>query len=461
MFVPTQGGGKEIIMKVTKYTSGSDVLLKKDEILPSGGEMGGIINIEVSDEIIGKVKGYGVALTGASCYELSLMEPDKRKEFLNDIYSENGMNLNVARLPIGSCDNSRELYTYDDVPFDTELIHFSIEREKNYILPIIKEILEINPNIKFFASPWSPPGWMKTGGSICGGYMRDKYIDVYAEYIIKYIEAYKSEGINIYAITPQNEPNTDQSGKFPACIWNPEQEAKFILSLSKKLEKKGIDLDIWLFDHNFADWRRPLWTIEEYPEILNYCSSVAFHYYSGCIEMVDNITEKYPNIKFQFTEGGPRINDNYSLDWCKWGMMMSKALNRGFESFTGWNLMLDEIGDPNIGPYSCGGLVTLNSVTRELTYSGQYKAFSHFSRFVKRNADVYRCFAKNDGLNMSGFPNSYVPIEVSAVKNEDGSFVLNIVNANNSKRQLQIFYNGKWWYIEAMENTISTIVFED
>lgn len=117
---------------------------------------------------------------------------------------------------------------------DMKLENFSIERDMEYIVPMIKEIMKHNPNIKLFASPWSPPGWMKTEGSMCGGYMKWEYIDCYADYIIKYLQAYKKEGIEISAITPQNEPETHQGGHMPACIWHPDFEAKFVEVLRKK-----------------------------------------------------------------------------------------------------------------------------------------------------------------------------------------------------------------------------------
>lgn len=117
--------------------------------------------------------------------------------------------------------------------------------------------------------------------------MRTKYIDVFADYVIKYLKAYGAEGIHISAVTPQNEPDVDQYGKFPACIWNPDQEAQYIFTLSEKLKKENMDVDIWFHDHNFNGWRRVNWMLEEYPKLTEYCSSAAFHYYNGCIEMID------------------------------------------------------------------------------------------------------------------------------------------------------------------------------
>ncbi len=422
-------------MKVTKYTTNDSGVMRAEPVFTAGSECGAAQHIIIDKTPSNVCKGFGVALTGASCYELARMEPAARKKLLTDIYGKDGLNLSVARLAIGSCDYSAEIYTYDDVPGDIELKHFSIERDRAYILPMIKEILEIRPDLKFFASPWSPPGWMKTGGFICGGYMRTKYIDVFADYIIKYLEAYEKEGIHISALTPQNEPDVDQYGKFPACIWNPDQEAKYIFTLSDKLKAKGMDVDIWFHDHNFNGWRRVNWMLEEYPKLTECCSSAAFHYYNGCIEMIDRIKEEHPEIRFQFTEGGPRLKDCFADDWCKWGTMMAKALNHGCETFTGWNLMLDEEGRPNVGHCYCAGLVTLNSVTEELSYSGQYRAFNHFAHFIQNGAEIYRSRVANDGWEVFDFRNMQFETTSCAAKNPDGSLVVQVINPNSEKRQ--------------------------
>ncbi len=448
-------------VKVTKYTTNDSGVMRAEPVFTAGSECGAAQHIIIDKTPSNVCKGFGVALTGASCYELARMEPAARKKLLTDIYGKDGLNLSVARLAIGSCDYSAEIYTYDDVPGDIELKHFSIERDRAYILPMIKEILEIRPDLKFFASPWSPPGWMKTGGFICGGYMRTKYIDVFADYIIKYLEAYEKEGIHISALTPQNEPDVDQYGKFPACIWNPDQEAKYIFTLSDKLKAKGMDVDIWFHDHNFNGWRRVNWMLEEYPKLTECCSSAAFHYYNGCIEMIDRIKEEHPEIRFQFTEGGPRLKDCFADDWCKWGTMMAKALNHGCETFTGWNLMLDEEGRPNVGHCYCAGLVTLNSVTEELSYSGQYRAFNHFAHFIQNGAEIYRSRVANDGWEVFDFRNMQFETTSCAAKNPDGSLVVQVINPNSEKRQCQIFYDNSWWYFDVMENSVSTIVFRD
>ena len=448
-------------MKATLYTTDEKNGFSQKRLFYNNAKMDAICTATVSDNTINEsFSGFGVAITGASCYELSTMSEEARDKFLCDIYGTDGINLSVGRLSIGSSDYSADVYSYCDKKNDMKLESFSIERDMEYIVPMIKEILNHNPNIKLFASPWSPPGWMKTEGSMCGGYMKWEYIDCYADYIIKYLQAYKKEGIEISAITPQNEPETQQVGHMPACIWHPDFEVKFVEVLRKKMTALGMDTEIWLFDHNFSNWMRVLHQLRNNPNLINDCNAIAFHYYDGTVEMIDKLKSEYPNIKWNFTEGGPRLYDNYDSDWCKWSLMMSKALNMGCDSFTGWNLLLDENGGPNIGPFFCGGLATLNSQTHDLTYSGQYKALRHFSKFIKPGASIYPVKVDNYEMTMFAFPKSMIAVEGTAAKNKDGSHVLQLANANSSKVQMQYFYGGKWWYIELMPNTAATIVFE-
>ena len=403
--------------------------------------------------------GFGVAITGSSCYNLSLMKKSERRKLLENIYGKDGLGLSVSRLSVGSSDYSAELYTYDDVNDDALLEHFSIARDEEYIIPIIKEILEINPGLYLFASPWSPPGWMKTGGSACGGHMRDKYIECYADYFVKYIKAYGEHGIKIRAVTPQNEPETSQSGRMPACVWNPQTEAEFIGVLKKKLDENALDVEIWIHDHSFEYSDRVDWQLTEYPGLRKDIGGAAFHYYGGSIEQTAYLTDKFDGLSLHFTEGGPRLYDHYDNDWCKWGIMISKALNHDYRSFTGWNLMLDETGGPNIGPFFCGGLVTRNRDDGELSYSGQYKAFRHFSKYIDVDSQIIPIEFDKGGYSMFEYSADRKPLIGTLVENADGVSALMLINPNEAKTQIQFFYRGKWWYIELLPETLATVLF--
>ena len=407
--------------------------------------------------------GFGVAITPSSCYELSLMEPAERRALIEDVFTKKGLNLSVARLCIGSSDYSPEIYSYDDVAGDVSLTHFSVARDEKYVIPMIREILAVRPDLYLFASPWSPPYWMKTDGYMCGGYMRAKFVSCYADYIIKFIEAYAAHGIRISAITPQNEPNNDHGASMPGCLWHPEIEADFVLDLKTKLCKKGLDVKVWILDHAFDATNRALWQLDNCEGLAEKCDGVAFHYYSGSIEQTKVLGEKYPQLALHFTEGGPRLTDNYETDYTKWVLMASKALHCGYKSFTGWNLMLDELGGPNVGPFLgiCGGLITRDSRDGTLTYSGQYKAFMHLAPYITPQSKIYplttapECAARC----MSNFPKSRTPIEGILIENADQKIAV-LVNPNEGGAQAEIELCGALYYIEMYGSSVATVIFD-
>lgn len=445
-----------------QYVTGAEVEFGQKTVFPSV-KMNGVKGTCRTRQVVNRdFRGFGVAITGSSCYHLAQMLPTERKALLEHLYGKNGLGLSVGRLSIGASDYSPELYSYDDVEDDVELKHFSVERDRAYIIPMVQEILKINPNLYLFASPWSPPAWMKTGDSLGGGYMRREFVDCYADYIVRFIQEYAKCGIPISAITPQNEPETSQDGKMPACIWHPDIEAEFVIALCKKFKANHLNVKIWLYDHNFSGWKRVKWMLDTHSELSTSCDGIAFHYYAGGIEDTIPLQKAYPQLPMHFTEGGPRLYDNYGTDWCKWGIMISKTLNCGYRSLTGWNLMLDEWGGPNVGPFFCGGLITRNSQTNELTYSGQYRALAHVTKFIKPHATVYHVEQDQILQKMYRFPAAQEPsVQTSCIANEDGSICYFLVNASSDKVQWQIYENNQWYYVELLPNTLNTVVFEN
>ena len=449
-------------MRTTCLFTTKDHFLSRRDVFSSlkvpGAEL-----LRVSEQYTSGFGGFGVAITPSSCYELSLMTPAERKTLLTHLYTKEGLGLSVGRLCIGSSDYSPEIYSYDDVSMDTELVHFSVERDEEYVIPMIKEILEIHPDLYLFASPWSPPYWMKTGGSMCGGYMRNEFVECYAEYVVKFLQAYRAHGIKISAITPQNEANAQQNGKMPACIWHPETEAAFIKALRRKLTENALDVKIWMYDHNFNDTQRVIWSLENCAGLSDDCDGVAFHYYGGAIEQTRELARKFPQLELHFTEGGPRLNDRYDTDWCKWGLMAVKALKEGYRSFTGWNLMLDELGGPNVGPFLgiCGGLITRDSQSGELRYSGQYRAFSHIVPYLSPASKVHP-ITVSDSFHpcLSKSPKLDWEIEGILIEQPDGKKIAVLVNPNDHGIQAQMEINGTLWYMELYADSIATVIIE-
>lgn len=447
-------------MEVISYTTNPTVCFRKRALRESAEPMGRAIRLMIDGELPDPMIGFGAALTGSSTALLNRMDPVQRKKLLRDLYTDQGLNLSVGRVSVGSSDYSPELYTYDEVAGDTALEHFSVEPDEEFVLPMLREVLKIKPELFLFSSPWSPPGWMKTGGSMCGGYMRREYLEVYADYYVRFLEEYRKRGIEIRALTPQNECETHQSEKSVACIWHPEYEAEFVLMLRKKLEAAHLNPQIWLYDHNFDGANRVLWMLETYPELLKASGAVAWHYYGGSVQEITEITRRFPEVKMHFSEGGPRLYDHYDTDWCKWGIMMTSAIRCGCRSFTGGNLLLDETGGPNVGPFDCGGLVTLNSQTGELSYSGQYRAMRHFSGLIQSGATVLKTETRGDDTDcMASYPNLSKPVSACAFRNPDGTTVVQLTNPNETRRQMQTTFGGKKWYFELLGQSITSVVF--
>ncbi len=389
--------------------------------------------------------GFGCAYTDSACFLLSGMQPSARQIFLEDTFSPSKMNLNVGRISIGASDYSRDLYSYDDVTDDIDLKHFSIAHDDAYILPMLREMRRLNPELFLLSTPWSPPGWMKTYGSMLGGWMTSKYLAPYAAYFERFLDAYRKAGVPIDAVTSQNELETDQGGSMPATYWTPEIESDFIRDhLGPLLRKRNDKTQIWLLDHNYNLWKRVRWQMQD-PDLHQYVSGVAWHGYLGTPDMMSHLHDSLPKLPFYWTEGGPDYTDpKYSYDWTRWGGIFSSAIRNWCRCIITWNLMLDEHGMPNIGPFSCGGLVTLRAGTT-LEYSGQYWALRHFSQHVRRNA--VRIASHSDASELSHV----------AFQNPDHSSVLVLTNTGDA-RTLKLLQDRSEVDLQVPANSMVTIV---
>ena len=389
--------------------------------------------------------GFGCAYTDASCFLLSSMPGETRQRFLTETFSPQQMNLNVGRTTIGASDYSRDVYNYDDVAGDTELKNFSIAHDEAYVLPMLREMRRLNPELFLLSTPWSPPGWMKTYGSMLGGWMTNKYLDPYAHYFSRFLEAYRKAGVEINAVTSQNELETDQSGSMPATYWPPELESDFIRDhLGPLLRRQNDKTQIWLLDHNYNLWKRVRWQMKD-PELRKYVSGVAWHGYLGTPDMMSRLHEAEPQLPFYWTEGGPDYTDpKYAYDWTRWGTAFTSAINNWCRCLITWNLMLNERGEPNIGPFSCGGLVTLRGAT-DLQYSGQYWALRHFSQHVRR--DAVRIGSHSDASELSHV----------AFRNSDGSFALVLTNTGD-ERALRLTSGSSHAEVPLEKNSMTTLI---
>ena len=369
-----------------------------------------------------QILGFGGAFTDATCYTFNRLTPPAREKLFHEMFHPSEMGLSTGRVCVGSSDYSTKLYSYDDGDADPDLTRFSIDHDREYILPILREARQANPDLFLFSSPWSPPGWMKFNGSMLGGSMRNHYFPVYAKYYLKFLQGYASEGVPIQALTTQNEVDTDQDGRMPACIWAQEYEIQFVRDhLGPLLESSGVPTKVWILDHNYNLWGRVVDCLED-QKLRKYVNAVAWHGYYGSPEVMSKVHGTFPEVEMHWTEGGPDYTDpGYLTDWCKWGKTFSDVLNNWCRSITAWNLALDEHGRPNIGPFPCGGVVTINSQTREITRSGQYWAFAQYSRVIRRGARRFESQSEAADLRHV------------AAENPDGQQVLVVTNTGPGK----------------------------
>lgn len=353
-----------------------------------------------------KVVGFGGAFTDAACYMFDQLSAEARSKVFDDLFSPKKLGLNLCRVAMGSSDYATHAYSYCDGEPDPEMKRFSIAHDRKYILPTIKEALAINPDIFLFASPWSPPGWMKSNNSMLGGNMRREYMPAYAIYFTRFVQDYAKSGVPIKAVTIQNEVDTDQDGRMPACAWPQEYEVDFVRHhLGPAFKANGIDTQIWIIDHNYNLWGRALGSLDT-EGLKDYVKAIAWHGYVGDAHRMTTVHDAYPDVDMYWTEGGPDYTDpNYALDWTKWSRTFTGNLRNWCRGITVWNLALDDKGRPNIGPFPCGGLVTIHSETKEVSLSGQYFALAHFSKYVKRDATVIKTEGSADNVAHVAFVN--------------------------------------------------------
>jgi glucosylceramidase len=395
-----------------------------------------------------QILGFGAAFTDASCYLLHQLPDGERDALLSEFFGAAGLRLSVCRTCIGASDYSTGVYSYDDSPEpDPDLKHFSIDHDRAYILPSLHAARKLNPDLFLFGTPWSPPGWMKAGGSMLGGSMRKKYFSAYTEYFVKFLQAYSAEQVKINAVSVQNEVDTDQDGRMPAALWGQEYEAEFVKGhLGPALQQAHLDTKIWILDHNYNLWGRAVDELSD-PDVNKYVDGVAWHGYVGTPDAMTRVHETFPDKSAYWTEGGPDITSpDYATDWVKWSKVFTGVLRNWARCIVGWNLVLDENGKPNIGPFPCGGLITIDSKTRKLTRSGQYWAMSHYSKVLQRGA---RVIASRGELS---------DIEYVAFQNPDSSYVLVVTNSGSARKVTCSIPSSQILSLNLAQDSVTTLV---
>ncbi len=401
-------------------------------------------------------EGFGASLTEAAAWNLARLEPGRRRRLLEELFGPDGTALDILRLNVGASDYSLSPYHYAPVADDRELEHFTIARDERWLIPILHEILAIRPDIFLFASPWSPPGWMKTGGQMAGGWMRADYLEVFAKYYARYLAAFRAHGIHIDALTCQNEVETDQLSRMPASLLHPEYEMRLVSELlPAACAAEGVeDVEIWLHDHNYIHWRRIDWMLAD-PATRAHTAAVAVHPYEGTAAMLDTIAAKYPGLPFHLTEVGPGLGPDYDNDVCRWGHLITEALNHYCVSFTAWNLALDECGRPNIGPFNCAGLVTIHSQERTVSRSSLLRVFDFLRPALPRGARRLAAdFVQLQNGTRSGFAVKGRR-EPLALASRVGDRIHLIVTNSGARQDIQLELDGLLLRLEVPENTMA------
>lgn len=396
------------------------------------------------------IDGFGYTLTGGSAFVINQMSASAKADLLQELFGngDKSISINYLRISIGASDLNDSPFTYNDLSFgqtDLELKNFSLNPDKKDLIPLLKEIIAINPKIKIMASPWSPPIWMKDKDSFIGGSLKPIYYEVYAKYFVKYIQQMKAEGINIEAITPQNEPLNPQNN--PSLLMTALQQAEFIkTNLGPAFKTANLTTKIMAYDHNCD--------VPDYPiSVLNdakanpFVDGSAFHLYAGNITALSTVHNAFPDKNIYFTEQFTDSKGDFGGD-LKWHLknVIIGSMRNWSKNALEWNLA----NDPNFGPHTQGGCSTCkgaltigtgSSVTRNVSYY----IIAHASKFVPVGSV---CIGSNNAGNL----------QTVAFKTPAGKKVLIVENDGNDSALFNIKYRNKWVVMQLSGGSVGTFV---
>lgn len=395
----------------------------------------GTIEVDAS-QVFQSVDGFGFSLTGGSAEVINQLATEKKQELLTDLFGfeRNSISISYLRISIGSSDLDASTFSYNDLPegqTDVNLSQFSLASDKVDLIPLLKEILSINPNLKIMGSPWSPPVWMKDNNSTIGGSLQPEYYRVYAQYFVKYIHKMKEEGIEIDAITPQNEPL--HPGNNPSMYMTALQQADFIKNhLGPAFQTANIDTKIIIYDHNCDKPEYPISILND-PEAKSYVAGSAFHLYGGDISALSTVHKEHPDKDLYFTEQYTSSEGEFKDD-LKWHVknVIIGSMRNWSKIALEWNLANNAKFGPHTegGCTTCKGAITING-SNLYTPNVGYFIIAHASKFVP--AGSVRIASNNIGSLYN-----------VAFKTPDGKIVLVVENDGESSQPFNIKYNGEW-----------------
>ncbi|MBL7749637.1 MAG: glucosylceramidase, partial [Chitinophagaceae bacterium] len=414
----------------------SALLQKQTSTLSFGTTSNAYPFVEVDSTIsYQSIDGFGYTLTGGSAFLLNNMTTTARAALLNELFGSgaNSIGISYLRVSIGASDLSQTVFSYNDMPVgqtDPTLANFSLSKDTVDLIPILKEILAINPNIKIMGSPWSAPVWMKDNGSSIGGNLQPAYYGVYANYFVKYIQQMQAKGIPIHSVTVQNEPQ--HGGNNPSMVMSATQQADFVKNhLGPAFQAAGISTKIIIWDHNCDNANYPISILND-AAAKAFIDGSAFHLYAGDISAMSNVHTAHPDRNLYFTEQWTSSTGSFGgdLGWHIKNVIVGSVRNWSKVALE-WNLA----NDPAFGPHTsggctqCKGALTINASS--FTRNVSYYIIAHASKFVPAGS------VRIASSLVANLPNA-------AFKTPDGKKVLIVLNDNASAFGFNIRFKGKW-----------------
>jgi glucosylceramidase len=407
-----------------------------------------LIDVDPSKEFQ-KIDGFGFALTGGSAQHMIRMDATNRTQLIKELFGrgKNDIGISYLRLSIGASDLNEFVFSYNDLKdgeTDVELKKFNLGQDEKDVIPVLKEILAVVPDIKILGSPWSAPTWMKTNNNIQGGRLKEEYYPVYAQYFVKYIQEMKKHGIHIDAITVQNEPFND--GNTPSMQMLAKEQLRFIKNfLGPAFKSSGINTKIILYDHNCDAPEYPISILED-REAAKYIDGSGFHLYAGPITAMSKVHDAFPQKNLYFTEM-MAVSRNADFNTANpVGRIVIGATRNWSKNVILWNLAADPNNDPhtdNGGCSMCQGAVTIdgNIVTRNLAYY----TIAHASKFILPNA-----------VRIESSTNELV--SNSAFLTPEGKVVVIVANNTPDSQNFKIKYKGKTFVSTLASKATATYV---
>ncbi|MEK8127283.1 glycoside hydrolase family 30 protein [Paenibacillus filicis] len=396
--------------------------------------------------------GFGGALTEASAVSIAKLSEDKQNEILQAYFDkESGIGYTFCRSHINSCDFSLGNYAYVEEE-DPTLENFDISRDREAIMPLISKAAQTaGAEFKLFSSPWSPPAWMKTNGEMNnGGKLKPEYQEAWAQYFVKYIQAYEAEGIPIWGLSVQNEAKAKQI--WDSCIYTAEEEKNFVRDyLGPALEQNGLGhVKVMIWDHNKERVYDRAKVAFEDAAASKYIWGIGFHWYSGDhFEALTAVHDRFPDKALVFTEGcqegGVHLGSWKTGE--RYGHDIMGNLNNWMSAWTDWNVVLDEQGGPNhVGNY-CDAPIIADTVNNEVIYESSYYYIGQFSKFIKPGAKRIASSKYTDQL------------ETTAFKNQDGSIAVVVMNRTDKALPYALRYQDQLADTEIPAHAIQTLIF--